>query len=102
MFPLLQFDAAVSEAGAGLSYTRGQKFLIDKDISVLRKNSSGQESSLDICRRSCKAERHVDNSRSIVNRHRFSCVVCDPWFTCMIDMDLEAHRHSYQGAAACD
>jgi hypothetical protein len=42
------------------------------------KNSSGQVSSLDICRSSCKVERHVDNFRSIVNPHHFSCMVCDP------------------------
>jgi hypothetical protein len=57
MFPLLQFDAALSVAGAGLSYIWGQKLLINKDISVLGKNSSGQESSLDIRRSSCKVER---------------------------------------------
>jgi hypothetical protein len=102
MFPLLQSDAAVSVAGAGLSYIDGQKILIDKDISVVGKNSSGQESSLDICRSSCRVERHVDNARSVVNGHRFSCVVCDPCFTCTIDIGLVAHRHSYQGAAACD
>jgi hypothetical protein len=102
MFPLLQFDAAVSVAGACLSYIRGQKLPINKDISVLGKNSSGQVSSLDICRSSYEVERYVDNSRSIVNRHRFSCVVCDPFFTCMTDIGLVAHRHSYQGAAACD
>jgi hypothetical protein len=102
VFPLLQFDAALSVAGAGLSYIWGQKLLINKDISVLGKNSSGQESGLDICRSSCKVERHIDNSRSIVNRHRFSCVVCDPCFTCMIDIGSVAHKHCYQGAAACD
>jgi hypothetical protein len=75
-------------AGAGLSYMAGQRLSSTK-ISVAGKNSSGQESSLDISRSSCKVERHVDNSRSIVN-HRFS------------DIGLVAHRHSYQGAAACD
>jgi hypothetical protein len=29
-------------------------------------------------------------------------VVCNPYFKCMIDIGLVAHRHSYQGAAACD
>jgi hypothetical protein len=95
MFPLLHFDAAVSVAGAGLSYIWGQKPLINKDISVVGKNPSGQESSLDICRSSCKLDRYVDNSRSIVNRHRFSCVVCNACFTSMIDVCLVAHRHSY-------
>jgi hypothetical protein len=78
MFPLLQLDAAVSVAGAGLSYIGEQKLLVNKDFSVVGKNSSGQVSSLDICRSSCKVERHVDNFRSIVNRNRFSCMVCDP------------------------
>jgi hypothetical protein len=78
LFPLLQLDAAVSVAGAGLSYIGEQKILIKKDISVVGKNSSGQVSSLHICMSSCKVERHVDNFRSIVNRHRFSCMVCDP------------------------
>jgi hypothetical protein len=99
---LLQFDAAVSEAGAGLSYIGEQKLLINKNISVVGKNSSGQVSGLDICRRSCKVERYVDNFRSIVNRHRFSCMVYDPCFTCTTDIGLVAHRYSYPGAAACD
>jgi hypothetical protein len=102
MFPLLQSDAAVSVAGAGLSYIGGQKLHINKDISVVGKNSTGQESSLDICRSSSKVERDVDKSRLIVNRHGFSCVVCDPCFIRMIDISLVAHRHSYKGAAACD
>jgi hypothetical protein len=89
-------------AGAGLSYIGEQKLLINKDISVVGKNSSGQVSSLDICRSSCRVARHVDNSMSIVNRHRFSCIVCDPCFTCTTDIGLVAHRHSYQGASACD
>jgi hypothetical protein len=29
-------------------------------------------------------------------------VLCDPCFTCMIGVGLVAHRHSYQGATACD
>jgi hypothetical protein len=37
MFPLLQFDAALFVAGAGLSYIWGQKLLINKDISVVGK-----------------------------------------------------------------
>jgi hypothetical protein len=37
MFPLLQLDAAVSVAGAGLSYIGEQKLLINKDISVVGK-----------------------------------------------------------------
>jgi hypothetical protein len=79
MFPLLQFDAAISVAGGDLSYIGEQKLPNNKDISFVGKNSIGQESSLDICRSSCRVERHVDNSRSVVNGHRFSCVVCDPW-----------------------
>jgi hypothetical protein len=73
-----------------------------QNISVVGKNSSDQESSLDICRSSCKVERYVDNTRSIVNRHQFSRVVCDPCFTCTTDIGLVAHRRSYSGAAACD
>jgi hypothetical protein len=71
MFPLLQLDAAVSVAGAGRSYIGEQKLLINKYISVAGKNSSVQVSSLDICRSSSKVARYVDNSRSIVIRHRF-------------------------------
>jgi hypothetical protein len=96
MFPLLQLDAAV----CGWSWSGGgQKLLINKDISVLGKNSSGQVSSLDICRSTCKVERHVDNSRPIINRHPLSCVVFDPFFTRNTDISLVAHRHSYQGTA---
>jgi hypothetical protein len=100
MFQLVQFEASVSVAGAGLSYIGGQKFLINIDTSVVGKHSSGQESSLDICWSSCKGKRPIDNSRSILNGHRFSCVVCDPCFTCKTDIALVAHRHSYQAAAA--
>jgi hypothetical protein len=86
MFPLLQFDVGVSMAGASLSYVWGQKPLINKDVSVVGKNSSGQESSLDICRSSCRVQRHVDNSRSIVNGHRFFLRGFDPCFTYTTDI----------------
>jgi hypothetical protein len=66
-----------------------------QNISVVGKNSSGQESSLDICRSSCKVERNVDNTMSIVNRHQFSRVVCDPCFTCTTDKGLVAHTHTH-------
>jgi hypothetical protein len=29
-------------------------------------------------------------------------MACDPCFTSTTDIGLVAHRHSYQGAAACD
>lgn len=67
-------------------YVGGQKLRIRKEGSVVGKMYSDQKSSLDVCRSRCEVETPVDNARYIVNRHRFSWVVCDPCVTCTTDI----------------